>query len=99
MRSCQVVMACVLPLIPALAAAQSVAREPSPAKAAADATIPVAVTPWLAIGGQLRGRAEAYHNGGFTPRNSPPDNPTPGLRHAPALPTRQTLPLVQPMCD
>ncbi|HEV7387069.1 MAG TPA: alginate export family protein, partial [Gemmatimonadaceae bacterium] len=97
MRSCRVVIACVLPLIPALAAAQSVAREPSPAKAAADAPIPVAVAPWLAIGGQLRGRVEAYHNGGFRPDNSDQYLLTRVLLHAGIRPTSKTLLFVEGM--
>lgn len=97
MRSFQVAAVCLLASVPAISAAQPLARDGSAPKAEASSPPLGTVTPWLGIGGQLRARAEAFVNGGFRPDNSDQYILTRVLLHARVRPTKSTLLFVEGM--
>ena len=96
MRHCYSVMLGFF-VAPTLAAAQNATANASAKKAIAESPPPVAVPAWLSVGGQLRARAEAYHNGGFRPDNSDQYVLTRVLLNARVRPTRNTSLFVEGM--
>jgi hypothetical protein len=90
--------------LPGLAATQEPVRDASTQNASnqnasnQNASMPGAVPPaWLAIGGQLRARAEAYTGGGFKPDNSDSYILTRVLVNARVRPTSNTTLFVEGM--
>src|SRR2546423_8668524 len=96
MRHCYSVMLGFF-VAPTLAAAQNATANANTRKAIAESPPPVAVPAWLSVGGQLRARAEAYHNGGFRPDNSDQYVLTRVLLNARVRPTRNTSLFVEGM--
>ena len=82
---------------PTLAVAQMSPRDRNAAKATAESPPATALPAWLSLGGQLRARAEAYHNGGFRPDNSDQYVLTRALLNARVRPTRNTSLFVEGM--
>ena len=82
---------------PTLAVAQMSPRDRNAAKATAESPPATALPAWLSVGGQLRARAEAYHNGGFRPDNSDQYVLTRALLNARVRPTRNTSLFVEGM--
>jgi hypothetical protein len=96
MRLSPVLIVALLSL-PTLAMTQSPARDVTSQKTNGDA-VPVAAAPiWLAIGGQLRARAEGYTGGGFKPHNSDSYILTRVLVNARVRPTKYTTLFVEGM--
>ena len=82
---------------PTLAVAQMSPRDRNAAKATAESPPATALPAWLSVGGQVRARAEAYHNGGFRPDNSDQYILTRALLNARVRPTRNTSLFVEGM--
>src|SRR5437667_11955207 len=93
-HSCAVMVS--LFVAPTLAVAQMSPRDRNAAKATAESP-PATLPAWLSVGGQLRARAEAYHNGGFRPDNSDQYVLTRALLNARVRPTRNTSLFVEGM--
>ena len=82
---------------PVFATAQTGQRDAAAAKAVVESAPVPAVLAWLSVGGQLRARAEAYHNGAFKPDNSDQYVLTRVLLNARVRPSRNTSLFVEGM--
>src|SRR2546423_9899973 len=96
MRHCYAVMVSLF-VAAAVAAAQTGSRDATAVKAAPESPPGAGVPAWLGVGGQLRARAEGYHNGGFRPDNSDQYVLTRVLLNARVRPTRNTSLFVEGM--